>query len=339
MRVEVTSRIKEFDLPWSVPLAQWPADLFIAQDRCPGEEWRLKCGEANYVALEVPAGKGRNAFDLLSSLGGYDLPVAAPLALVEDRARAEDLLVLELPKSAISLGETLLDDGENVGAKTKAVAALLVHLHLAGVAGEGHARWRFACCNQGGQAYAYLVYGEGSMREDVDPQSRMHDADALLPTLRLAAGEAFFRSDAALAFSADTYCHYERMWQDIQETRLFIDEDIQLRTRVASLDKVPASQRTALGAGNIAMTVRCQLMDGSDHHQMLLQMLTGLETSGERGKSVLRDIFRYHSWLEFTSGKKWPRALAANRWVSDCFLPAISLLPAAMSKNILGRVC
>lgn len=334
MRLEIASRLTETQLPWNAPLARWSGHLFISQDRRPGEEWRLNLTGGNYVALEVPAGKGRAAYDLLVALEGYGLPVATPIGLAEERERAEDLLVLQLADGATPLGDALLADDADIAAMTKATANLMVHLHLAGLAGEGHGRWRFACAKENGELQVSLIYGEGSICEEVNNASRTHDVEALLPALRMAAGEACFSSKAALDFANGTRDCYGDLWRDIDQSRLFIDdEEISVATRVTN-GPVPQSQPGV----PMSLALSCRVQPGS-RHKMLLHMLTGLKVGSDRGKRVLQDIHRFHAWLEFSSGRKWPRALAANRWMAECFLPAISLLPNSSNILMSGRGC
>ncbi len=330
MRLQICSRIAEANLPWELPLAAWPADLFRAPGCRPGEEWTLIGGTGTRVVLEVAAGCGRQAFTLMTALAEFGLPVASPLALAEQRDGFEDLLLLELPERALPLCEALMAEGHSGATTAAATAALLVLLDLAGLRGVAHASWRFALRDCDGGPMVYLLYGEGELAQSSAVAGQ--DRAALHGALCAAAREAFFEGDQVEAFAACALDRYAQNWREIAAVRLFVEGDIALKTRVVPRAELPAS--TVPGA----IALDCKVVAGRGQ-RLLLHLLTGLEAKGERAKLLLRDIHRFHAWLEFASGRPWPRALAANRWLAECYLPALACLPQDIGKHSIGRGC
>ncbi len=328
MRLQIEARCDQANLPWASPIATWPGHLFLAPGCRPGEEWYLSAGPGTRVVLEVPAGRGRQAYTLMTALADYGLPVARPLALAEERADADDLLLLELPEHSLPLGEALMAEGLSGNTSSAAIAALLVLLDLAGLEGAAHARWRFAIRSIAGCAAAYLLYGEGSLSPTTTAGGQ--DRQALHQTLSVAAREAFFEGDQVGAFAARSLADYDQTWRQISAVRLFVEDDIALKTRLVTRAELPAPPRP--GAIDLDFKVV-----SAQAERLLLHLLTGLDFKGERARALLRDIHRFHAWLEFSSARPWPRALAANRWLAECFLPALAGLPHDIGKLSIGR--
>lgn len=330
MRLQIEARCDQANLPWTSPLAAWPGHLLLAPGCRPGEEWYLNAGPGTRVVLEVPAGRGRQAYALMTALADYGLPVARPLALAEERAEADDLLLLELPEHALPLGEALMAEGQSGQTNSAATAALLVLLDLAGLEGSAHERWRFAVHTCAGKTTAYLIYGEGRLNQTTTVHGQ--DRQALGNALSVAAREAFFEGEQVGAFAERTLAAYDQTWRQIAAVRLFVEGDIALKTRVVARAELPEPARPG------AIELDCKVVT-AQAQRLLLQLLTGLDVKGERARALLRDINRYHAWLEFASARPWPRALAANRWLAECFLPALAGLPHDIGKLSIGRGC
>ena len=109
---------------------------------------------------------------------------------------------------------------------------------------------------------------------------------------------------------------YRELWSRFSDGALFSEEQFHLA--------VESDQAESTHMISVNLSAR---VISRKPHQLLLHMLTGLDARESRTPKLLQEIFRYQAWLEFSSGRKWPRALAANRWMNDVYMPAVQALP------------
>lgn len=129
------------DLPWSVPLAEWPDDVLVAYPR--GISRHVvrfaQVGDRVLAAKETTARNAAREYDLLRRLGQLGTPGVVPVAVVTDRhtADGEELPAVLLTKHMdFSLPYRVLfsehPDAVIADKLVDALALLLVQLHLAG---------------------------------------------------------------------------------------------------------------------------------------------------------------------------------------------------------------
>lgn len=322
MRLEIFSeKVTTLALPWDDAVSSWQSG------RAGSGEIARFIDAPNLAICELKGQNGHDRVALLQTMSSYGLPVLEPIALAQERHQGGDLLIMAWDLSAQTLEQTLMDPSQDREALAQAIARILVHLHLAGIEGQG--QWSLAFMGEGEDFAAYFVGLQGSLRTSMTQEMRRASLKSLERYLKQVAGQTNFSVGESVAFATAVTREYGELWHRIEATRLFDQDDtIQLTANVTTMDHLNDRQRTLVlnAEGGIAMSVRYRFIC-QDHHKMLLHMLTGIHTEQEAGRQILRDIARYRSWLEFSSGRPWPRALAANRWVNDVYAPAMQALP------------
>ena len=141
MRITSTFDPDLLELPWNVPLEQWPADHLVALPRGISRHVVrfVQIGGVVYAVKETSEAIAQREYDLLRALEDIDVPSVEPVAIVADRvdASGEPLeatlvtrhLQFSLPYRAL-FSNTLRP--ETVTRLLDALAALLVRLHLNG---------------------------------------------------------------------------------------------------------------------------------------------------------------------------------------------------------------
>src|SRR5512132_791037 len=94
MSPQITAAAPEpalLDLPWSLPLEEWPADLLATLPRGLSRHVvRFVRLAGHVVALkEIEEGLARREYGLLRLLGRLDLPVVEPVGVVAGRSTAQ----------------------------------------------------------------------------------------------------------------------------------------------------------------------------------------------------------------------------------------------------------
>jgi len=341
MRFEMadgSSELKELSLPWTLPLTDWPAGTTVAL----GTRDRLvRADGRRYVLTSLPEERSRKAFSDLRVLADHALPVVAPVGLVADREGQPSLLATAWPEDAIPLEDALGGCAETADL-AEALATLMVHLHLAGYEAGPSASRNPLILRTGARCRAVMSdFRYGALHDDLGEEQRASDLDASrMNLIRTTEAANQLRREAIdpERFAGETLAAYQRIWERISHACLFAEPgEINLQTRVVAADALAETTRDRLRREDetAALNLRVRARWEGCDHPLLLKLLTGLELRGERGLEVLRDVFRHIGWLEFSTGRKWPVALAAQRWVRDVYEPAL----ASLSRLKTGERC
>ena len=125
---------------------------------------------------------------------------------------------------------------------------------------------------------------------------------------------------------------YEALWSEL--TREDIVAPAEQRYRIAErlhrlnelgfdVDEV---ELIDAGEGGNKLRMRTRVAEPG-HHRRLLFTRTGLEAQENQARRLLNDIASYRSYLERTSGGRVPRAVAANKWLSEVYDPVVDAIP------------
>ena len=175
------------DLPWSVPLADWPEDLLAALPRGISRHVvRFARLSGGIVAVkEIAAPLARNEYRLLRQLRRLDLPCVVPLAVVTDRTDASGQpldaclvtrhLQFSLPYRALFSQSLQADTAVRLA---DALAVLLARLHLTGFFWGDVSLSNTLFRRDAGAFSAYLVDAEtGELHDRLSDGQRAHDLD------------------------------------------------------------------------------------------------------------------------------------------------------------------
>ena len=318
---------RDFDveaLAEHLPLHDWAQTLihqntqtafFRRDDRC-------------YVAWSAGGEKARDR--ILDNLSSFHLPVAQPLTLLTFNSANISFGVL--PRGALPLADVLSECNAAAMRErlNEALAGLLVHLHLAGFHFRMGVMPKFAIRRDEDDFTAFLMNAmDGELLDDQLDFRRAMDlqstANVLESAWRECSGDCNFEEVMEDTEQVNDFLdRYRIFWNNISHAAVFCDDQAMITTRVVARKEAP---RVLDMAGGFGFRLRTRIVHPK-HHKMMLHMLTGLVTAGNRGaRKLLADINRYRSWLEFSSGRKWSKALAANHWMNEVYDPAVNLLP------------
>ncbi len=300
----------------------WPELL------CERETHYVSQNDCNFLVRSVP---GCNVAQWLTQ-PDERIPVLKPMH-VTGREADTSFLVTRMPHGAMPLARFL---EEETGAEVQlreALVVLLAHLHLSGFHFQIGAQPEIVVLIKEKGLHAYLANPEsGVLEEEVTDLNRAMDLAAFTQFLEVVFAGVRPSTDLnsmaePVEFVNGFLTSYQRLWTSINEHNLFMDEDVALRTRVTPFSELPRAEKEQISAD---LELRVSTFKG-DYHSVMLKMLTGLEVAGGKGRKLLRDIYRYRAWLEFSSGKSWSGFNAAQKWMKEVYLPAIEVLQGLTS--------
>jgi len=331
MRFETTHGteiLKELGLPWSTPLADWPEE---ESARLTEHARMVRTRGRRFIIGAFPEVKAREVLSRLETLHAFGQPVVEPVGLVTDRAGLPALLVTCWPHDAHPL-EDVLGAARETESLVEALALHLVHLHLAGYHGGAGTLANPLIQREEDRHAAILAdLTDGELVSALTCEQRRADLHAARVNLARTVREANHRRRerlAAEAFAGQVVDAYTRLWTRTERGTYPEPGELAVRTRVFDMRALPEETRTRLREGAVrtpAISIWSRVSDGGDH-RLMLHLLTGLDVRDDRSRDLLRDVDRHRGWLEMSTGRPWPRALAANRWLCEVYQPALDSL-------------
>jgi Domain of unknown function (DUF4032) len=70
------------------------------------------------------------------------------------------------------------------------------------------------------------------------------------------------------------------------------------------------------------------------HHRRLLFARTGLDVEENQARRLLNDIASFRGYLEQTTRRPVPEAVAANRWLVEIYEPVLAAIPAQLRDRL-----
>src|SRR5512139_1772968 len=333
------------DLPWAVPLEQWP------DERCTDVERGLHRNPVRFVThdgaifaiKELLEHVAEREYSLLRALEERQLPVVEPVGLVTDRPASSGhdpngLLVTRFLQHSMPFRH-VISRGVSVTQAHQlldALAELLVNLHLAGFfwgdCSLSNALFRL----DAGRYSAYLVDAEtGELHERLSDGQRRHD---LAIAGENTAGEfmdiqAGFGLPAGLdpvELGAGLVARYEALWAELTREEVFAaQEQYRVDSRIKRLNELgfdveELDIQTIEGGHKIRL--RVQVVEPG-HHRRRLEALTGLDVQENQARRLLNDLDHFRAWQGGLAGRAIPEREAAQRWLEEVYRPALEAIP------------
>lgn len=338
-------------LPWSTPLADWPAELLVSLPRGISRHVVrfVKIGGVVYAVKEIKQELAEHEYELLRTLARSGVPVVEAVGVVANRATMDGdpldavlvtrHLQFSLPYRALfsrrldpDLEPKLLD----------ALAELIVRLHLVGFAWGDCSLSNTLFRRDAGALSAYLVDAEtGSIRSQLSDGQRQHDLDIAETNL---AGELLdLESSGLLPRHVDpietaqsVLDRYSKLWAELTSPQTVGDDEwwrIEQRLRrlndlgydVAQLDVTEAQ-------GNPHIMVQTQVVEAG-HHRRRLRQLTGLDVGENQARRILNDLDTFASQAVMPETQVDEDTIARH-WMTDVFQPVIDAIPAELAGKL-----
>jgi len=336
------------DLPWSIPLEEWPKENLAALPR--GISRHVvrfaKLGDSLIAIKETSERVALQEYEMLRKLRRLNIPCVAPVAVITGRTDrdGEELapvlvtrhLRFSLPYRAV-FSQTLRE--VTLTRLIDAQALLLVRLHLAGFYWGDVSLSNTLFRRDAGAFAAYLVDAEtGELYPELSPGQREYDLEIARVNIAgelmdLAEGGLIEESVDPLATSERIMESYRNLWAELTEQESFeLGERWRVNARIRRLND--------LGFDVDELTIRTT-PDGSQvqlqpkvvdagHHQRRLLRLTGLDAQENQARRLLNDLDSYRA----DNHPDLDEELSAHLWVTQVFEPIVKSVPRELGSKL-----
>lgn len=338
------------DLPWSIPLEQWPPEVLAALPRGISRHIvRFVNLNSNVIAVkEISSFVADREYEMLRDLLRLGAPCVRPIAVITGRvdANGEELnSVLITEHLSYSLPYRALFSQymrpETATRLIDALAVLLVRLHLLGFFWGDVSLSNTLFRRDAGAFAAYLVDAEtGELHpEGLTSGKRMYDIELARTNIigelmDLQAGGLLEEDVDTIDVGDRIVTRYLELWDVLTGEESFSMSE---RWRVAN--RIERLNSLGFDVGELSMTtdldgthlsIQPKVVDAGHYHRQIMR-LTGLDVQEGQGRRMLNDLEAYRSlW----NRKNEPLEIAAHAWLADVFEPTIAAVPAEMRSKL-----
>ncbi|WP_017178049.1 DUF4032 domain-containing protein [Actinomyces timonensis] len=339
------------DLPWELPLEEWPQDVLAALPRGLSRHVVrfVNLSERVIAVKEIGESVAHREYELLRDLVRLGAPCVIPTAVITGRmgvdgehlnsALVTEHLSYSLPYRALFSQYMSPDTATRL---IDALAVLLVRLHLLGFYWGDVSLSNTLFRRDAGEFAAYLVdaetgelYPEGGLTEG----KRLYDIDVARTNI---IGELMdLQAGALLEPSVDTIEvgdriveRYHDLWEILTGEESFaMGERWRVRSRIEQLNE----QGFDVGELNMRtdetgehLVIQPKVVDAGYYHRRLLR-LTGLDVQERQGRRMLNDLEAYRA----TRGMRdRPIEQVAHSWLAEVFEPTIQSVPIELRRKL-----
>ncbi|HWU60232.1 MAG TPA: DUF4032 domain-containing protein [Microbacteriaceae bacterium] len=332
------------DLPWNIPLDDWPNDHIALLPKGISRHLVRFANLSGYViAIKETTGElAKREYEMLRTLQRLDVPCVDPLAVITNRSDndGEPLkpalvtrhLKFSLPYRAL-FSQTLRPD--TATRLVDALAVLLVRLHVIGFFWGDVSLSNTLFRRDAGAFAAYLVDAETGQLYDGGLSNGQRENDLEIARVNIAGElmdlEAGGRADEELdpiAVSNGIVAAYRSLWKELTGSESFSSsERWRISQRVDRLNDLGFDiEELAIKTDESGTTVRIQpkVVDAG-HHQRRLLRLTGLDAGENQARRLLNDLDSYAATL----GKQsLDEEAMAHEWLLRVFEPVVRAIPS-----------
>ena len=338
------------DLPWELPLQEWPAEVLAALPRGLSRHIVrfVNLSERVIAVKEIGESVAYREYELLRNLLRLGAPCVTPTAVITGRTdlsgqALNSVLVTEhlsysLPYRALF---SQYMRPETATRLIDALAVLLVRLHLLGFYWGDVSLSNTLFRRDAGAFAAYLVDAEtGELHtEGLTEGKRLYDIDVARTNI---IGELMdLQAGALLEPSVDTIevgdrivTRYTELWNVLTAEESFsMSERWRVRHRIEKLNEL------GFDVGELIMrtdergnhlVIQPKVVDAGHYHRQVMR-LTGLDVQERQGQRMLNDLEAYRAM----SGRKDdPIELVAHDWLAEVFEPTIQAVPMEMRRKL-----
>ncbi len=337
------------DLPWSVPLEDWPADRLAALPRGISRHTVRFVRVSNRVLAikEIKVDLARREYAMLRNLERMDLPCVEPFGVVSGRVTAEgqplDACLLtrhlqySLPYRALYSQALRPDTAQRL---IDALAVLLVRLHLAGFWWGDVSLSNTLFRRDAGAFAAYLVDAEtGELRPTLSTGQREHDLEIARVNIAgelmdLEAGGFLEEVADPLEVSEGIVDRYRKLWSALTESERFETGDRwRVEERIRRLNDLGFDiDELAMSTDLDGTTIQIQpkVVDAGHHSRRLLR-LTGLDVEENQARRLLNDLDSYRA---ATDRQNEDEELVAHEWLVAVYEPSVRAVPRELAGKL-----
>ena len=337
------------DLPWDVPLEQWPTEVLAALPRGISRHIVrfVKLSGRVIAVKEIGESVAYREYELLRQLRRLDAPSVEPVGVITGRRSPdgeplEAVLITQhlqfsLPYRAL-FSNTLQPD--TATRLIDALAVLLVRLHLSGFY-WGDVSLSNTLFRRDAESFAaYLVDAEtGDLHNKLTDGQRSYDLEIarvniIGELMDLVAGDLLDEEEDTVAIGAMLVERYEELWTVLTDEESFTAD---ARWRVAA--RIERLNDLGFDVGELDImtdidgtTVRIQpkVVDAG-HHSRRLMRLTGLDVQENQARRLLNDLDAHAAATDRQNDEE---SFVAHDWLTQVFEPAVRAVPRELRRKL-----
>jgi hypothetical protein len=337
------------DLPWHVPLEEWPAENLAALPRGISRHIvRFVRLSGRVIAVkEIGETVAYREYELLRQLSRIDVPSVEPVGVITGRRDPdgeplEAVLITEhlqfsLPYRALFSQSLRPDTATRL---IDALAVLLVRLHLAGFY-WGDVSLSNTLFRRDAETFAaYLVDAEtGDLHHNLTVGQREYDLEVarvniIGELMDLQAGEFLEEDVDAVAIGNALAERYTELWRALTEVESFgYGERWRVQARIDRLNDLGfdvGELDITTDVDGTTVRIQPKVVDAG-HHSRRLMRLTGLDVQENQARRLLNDLDEYRA---ATDRQREDEAFVAHDWLTEIFEPAVRSVPKKFRKKL-----
>jgi hypothetical protein len=337
------------DLPWHLPLEQWPEENIAALPKGLSRHTVRFAHLSSYVIAikETLPELAVREYEMLKSLQKLDVPCVEPFAIIKNR---KDDKGNELPAVLITRHlkfslpyRAMWSQGLRPETATRlvdALALLLVRLHIAGFFWGDVSLSNTLFRRDAGSFAAYLVDAETGQLYDSGLSNGQRENDLEIARVNIA-GElmdlvASGRAKPGVdpnATSERIVRKYQELWVELTAAEVFSkDERWRITQRVERLNELGFDiEELMIKTEENGRSVKIQpkVVDAGHHARRLIR-LTGLDVEENQARRLLNDLDAFKVKFDAEADEE----VMAHRWLSEVFEPVVKAIPREYSGKL-----
>ena len=337
------------DLPWHLPLEQWPAENIAALPKGLSRHTVRFAHLSNHVIAikETLPDLAIREYEMLKNLQKLDVPCVEPFAIIKNRKDEEGN---ELPAVLITRHlkfslpyRAMWSQGLRPETATRlvdALALLLVRLHIAGFFWGDVSLSNTLFRRDAGSFAAYLVDAETGQLYDSGLSNGQRENDLEIARVNIAgelmdlvaSGRAMPGVDPN-ATSERIVKKYKELWVELTAAEVFSkDERWRITQRVERLNELGFDiEELMIKTEENGRSVKIQpkVVDAGHHARRLIR-LTGLDVEENQARRLLNDLDAFRVKFDADGDEE----VMAHRWLSEVFEPVVKAIPREYSGKL-----
>ena len=337
------------DLPWELPLVEWPREILAALPRGLSRHVvRFVNLSGRVIAVkEIGETVAHHEYEMLRDLSRLEAPSVVPTAVITGRRdhAGEELgavlvtehLQFSLPYRALFRSHMRPDTATRL---IDALAVLLVRLHLLGFYWGDVSLSNTLFRRDAGAFSAYLVDAEtGELHPSLTDGQRDYDVDLARTNIigelmDLQAGAYFPEEADPIEVGDRIRSRYEDLWRE-----LTAPESIEADQRWRVAARIERLNELGFNVGELKMvsdldgthlTIQPKVVDSGHYHRQIMR-LTGMDVGEKQAQRMLNDLETYRTM----SGRAdQPLEIVAHEWMRDVFEPVIEAVPPELARKL-----
>ncbi|HUQ44982.1 MAG TPA: DUF4032 domain-containing protein [Candidatus Limnocylindria bacterium] len=345
------------DLPWELPLADWPSNLaFRVLPVGPSRHLvRFLVVDGRLIALkEEPTDVAEREYAALGHLERVGLPAVTPIGIAHQPEPGTAILVTDYLEHSLQFRRLLsrfpLGPGAYRDKLLDAMAWLLVDLHRGGVFWGDCSLANTLFRRDGDRIQAFLVDAEtAEVHPSLSDGQRAFDLEILVENVGFGLADVAMLQDRAedlddaVAASENVRDRYDAIWRELHlEPQLPAGDRHAIRTQIRRLNELGfAADEIEVVPAAEGNDVRLRVTTTNrDFHAHELERLTGLRTLEGQARLLLNDLREYVAWLRLRSRRRITEEAGARRWRRDILEPTLRRLRRYLrGRDVIQAYC